>query len=393
MSKSCDNVNKVSIVTNVSLHTFSGTNHEIGVQQGKAGRQQICEALEKIPNYDFVRLMKPRLLPTSLFMALAKRRAERLLKDDVFEYYPKQAQRLNGIAEGAEINLSTILFLQGMELLIGKPSYRLEACSTLAFGPSRTTTEETIVGKNFDYLSVLEPYQLTCETRPKEGYATLGCKMAPLAGMLDGMNEHGLTVTYNLAYTLDEPKCYAPLSMALQEMLDTCKNTDEAAKFIVQAKRGGHDAVLTLADAEGKIKTVEITSNHSATSDATGGQVINTNHYKSNEMQRYEIPRNAVYFGKGALKESLGVRVHESSKQRLKRAQELLKGKEKVDESEIAAILRDHGKDNKPSMLTLCNHGEYGSTLRSVIFYPNRKTMKVLYGKPCQNQYNELKFS
>jgi hypothetical protein len=161
----------------------------------------------------------------------------------------------------------------------------------------------------------------------------------------------------------------------------------------VQAKRGGHDAVLTLADAEGNIKTVEITSNHSATSDATGGQVINTNHYKSNEMQRYEIPRNAVYFGKGALKESLGVRVHESSKQRLKRAQELLKGKEKVDESEIAAILRDHGKDNKPSMLTLCNHGEYGSTLRSVIFYPNRKTMKVLYGKPCQNQYNELNFS
>jgi len=380
-------------VTNVRSYTFTGSHHEVGVQQGQAGRQQIREVLEKIPNYDFVRLMKPRLLPTSLFMTLAKRRAERLLKDDVFEYYPKQAQRLSGIAEGAGINLSTILFLQGMELLIGKPSYRLEACSTLAFGPSRTTTEETIVGKNFDYLSVLEPYQLTCETRPKEGYATLGCKMAPLAGMLDGMNEHGLTVTYNLAYTLDEPKCYAPLSMALQEMLDTCKNTDEAAKFIVQAKRGGHDAVLTLADAEGKIKTVEITSNHSTTSNMTEGQAINTNHYKSNEMQRYEIPRNAVYFGKGTLKESLGVRVHESSKQRLKRAQELLKGKEKVDESEIAAILRDHGKDNKPSMLTLCNHGEYGSTLRSVIFYPNRKTMKVLYGKPCQNQYNELKFS
>jgi hypothetical protein len=156
-------------VTNVRSYTFTGSHHEVGVQQGQAGRQQIREVLEKIPNYDFVRLMKPRLLPTSLFMALAKRRAERLLKDDVFEYYPKQAQRLNGIAEGAGMNLSTILFLQGMELLIGKPSYRLEACSTLAFGPNRTTTEETIVGKNFDYLSVLEPYQLTCETRAERG--------------------------------------------------------------------------------------------------------------------------------------------------------------------------------------------------------------------------------
>jgi hypothetical protein len=112
--------------------------------------------LEKNPNYEFVELMKPHLLPTSLFISLAKRRAERLLKNDVFEYYPKQAQRLSGIAEGAKISLSTVFFLQGMELLIGKPSYRLEACSTLAFGPSRTTTGETIVGKNFDYLNILE---------------------------------------------------------------------------------------------------------------------------------------------------------------------------------------------------------------------------------------------
>jgi len=380
-------------VTHVRLHTFTGSHHEIGVQQGRAGRKQIREALERIPNYDFVRLMKPRLLPTSLFITLAKRRAERLLKNDVFEYYPRQAERLSGIAEGAETSLSTIFFLQGMELLIGKPSYRLEACSTIAFGPSRTTTKETIVGKNFDYVNVLEPYHLTCETRPNEGYATLGCKMSPLAGMLDGINEHGLAVTYNLAYTLDEPKCYAPLSMVLQEMLETCKTTDEAVKFIVQAKRGGHDAVLTLADAGGNIKTVEITSAHSATSDTAGGQVVNTNHYKSNEMQRYEIPRNAVHSGEGVPKDIVGVRLHKSSEQRLKRAQELLKGGEKVDESKITAILRDHGENNEPSLFTICRHGIDASTLRSVIFYPNRKSMKVLYGKPCQNQYDGFKFS
>jgi predicted choloylglycine hydrolase len=380
-------------VTHVRFHAFTGSHHEVGVQQGRAGRQQIREVLEKIPNYEFVKLMKPRLLPTSLFIALAKRRAERLLKKDVFEYYPRQARRLSGIAEGAEVDLSTMFFLQGMELLIGKPSYRVEACSTLAFGPSRTTTGEAIVGKNFDYLNVLEPLQLTCETKPKESYATLGCKMAPLAGMLDGMNEYGLTVTYNLAFAFDEPECYAPLSMALQEMLETCKSTDEAAEFIVKAKRGGHDAVLTLADADGNIKTVEISSNHSATSDTTGGQVVNTNHYKSNEMQRHEIPRNAVFFGKGVRKEDVGVRVHESSEQRLQRAQELLKGREKVDESKIAVILRDHGENNEPSFLTICRHDVDGSTLRSVIFYPNRKSMKVLYGKPCQNQYDEFKFS
>jgi hypothetical protein len=107
---------------------LTGSHHEIGVQQGQAGRQQIDEAMERIPNYDFVRLMKPGLLPSLLFITLAKRRAERLLRNDVFEYYPKQAQRMKGIAEGAEVSLSTIFFLQGMELLIGRPSYQVEAC-------------------------------------------------------------------------------------------------------------------------------------------------------------------------------------------------------------------------------------------------------------------------
>jgi hypothetical protein len=110
-------------------------------------------------------------------------------------------------------------------------------------------------------------------------------------------------------------------------------------------------------------------------------------------MQKHEIPRNAVHSGKGVPKEIVGVRVHESSEQRLKRAQELLKGREKVDENKIAAILRDHGENNEPSLFTICRHGTDASTLRSVIFYPNRKSMKVLYGKPCQNQYDEFKFS
>jgi hypothetical protein len=109
-------------------------------------------------------------------------------------------------------------------------------------------------------------------------------------------------------------------------------------------------------------------------------------------MQQYEIPHNAVYFG-NVPKESLGVRVHESSEQRLKRAKELLKGKTKINNKRIATILRDHGDENKPSMLTICRHDIYASTLRSMIFYPNRKTIKILYGNPCQNEYEEITFS
>lgn len=344
-----------------------------------------------MPNDETIKLMKPRLVPTSLFIALAKRRAAKQLKNDVFQYYPKQAQRLEGIAEGAGMDLPTVLFMLSMELVtVGQTNYRLQACTSLGLSPQRTATGETIIAKNFDYPNGFASYHLTCHTKPTEGYQTLGCTMAPLPGLCDGMNEHGLTVTYNLAYTVEKPKNFTPISLMLQEMLETCTNTVEAVKFITQAKRAG-DALLMLADGEGNLKTVEISSNHAATRGTIDDQIINTNHYHTPEMQKHEIPHNAVFYGK-VPKDFIGVRVHESSEQRLKRAQELMKGEAKMDDGRIAAILRDHGEKNKPSNLTICQHGEFLSTLRSVIFYPRRKTIKVLYGKPCQNEYVEFVF-
>jgi len=377
-------------MSNLVLHSFSGSHYELGLQQGQAVRKLVHEGLESIPDLETIKLMKPTWLPTSLFLALAKRKAAKLLRNDVFELYPKQAQRLKGIADGSKIDMNTAFFLQSMEFLIGKPSFAIQACTSLGFCPQRTSSREPVVAKNFDYLNSLAPYNLTCMSELREGYSTLGCTMAPMPGMLDGMNEHGLTVTYNLAFSTDEPRCFAPLSMALQEMLETCKNTEEAIKFITQAKQGGHDALLMIADADGNIKTVEITSIHSAVREPIEGQIINTNHFHTKEMQRYEIPHDAVYSRK-VPKGLLGLRIHESSEKRLIRAQELLKGK--INENKLISILQDHGKDNEPSMLTICRHDElYASTLRSIIFYPQKRTIKVLYGNPCQNKYEEFKF-
>lgn len=379
-------------MSNLALHSFSGSHYELGFQQGQAVRKLIHEGLESIPDLETFKLMKPRLIPTSLFLVLAKRKAAKLLKDDIFEFYPKQAQRLKGIAVGSRIDMNAAFFLQSMEFLIGKPSFAIQACTSLGFSPERTSSREPVVAKNFDYLNSLAPYNLTCISEPREGYRTLGCTMVPMPGMLDGMNEHGLTVTYNLAFSTDEPRCYAPLSMALQEMLETCKNTEEAIKFITQAKQGGHDALLMIADADGNIKTVEITSTHSGIREPIEGQIINTNHFHTKEMQQYEIPHDAVYSGK-VPKGLLGFRIHESSGKRLKRARELLKGKNHINENKLTSILQDHGKDNKPSSLTICRHDElYASTLRSMIFYPQRRTIKVLYGNPCQNKYGEFEF-
>ena len=376
----------------VDLHTFTGDHYEIGLQQARSNRRLLDQAARDLPTVRPIRLAKPRLMPIQLFLWLAKRRAAKLLQSDVTTYYPKQAERSEGIAEGGALDMPTLLLFQLMELLVspGKSNYSVPGCTSLALEPRRTRSGETIIAKNFDYPNDFSPYHLTCISEPEGRHRTLGCTKVVLPGMLDGMNEHGLTVTYNYGYSTDTPRYYAPVSVVIQEMLETCRNADEAVEFMTRATRTG-GALLTIGDPGGRIRSLEISSNHVAERLPVDGQIVNANHYRTEEMKRWEIPKDAVFSGR-IPKEYHGARVHESSEMRLGRVQELLEGSEQLDEDAITAILRDHGKDNQPSNLTICQHGDFLGTTRSVLFYPKRKRIKVLYGNPCQNSYREFGF-
>ena len=155
-------------MSTINLETFSGTHYEIGVQQGKAVRTLLHQTLEQVPNFAEVKSMKPRFIPMSLFLLLARRRATKTLENDICQYYPNQAERLKGIAEGAGIDLSWAFFAQSMELLVdfGASLVRIPACTSLGFTPQHTTTKETIIGKNFDYPNHFSPLHLTCQTKP-----------------------------------------------------------------------------------------------------------------------------------------------------------------------------------------------------------------------------------
>jgi predicted choloylglycine hydrolase len=385
----------LSLKPRLKMETFTGNHHEIGVQQGEAIHGTMRRMMQALPKLDAFKHMKPALIPTAIFLYFAKRRATELLKEDIFQTYPNQADRMRGIAEGCGMGLPTLMLLQSMEMLIGnitEADYRLEACTCIAFEPERTVTGEPIIAKNFDYLNELSPFHLSCRARPSGRFGTMGCTMAPLPGTLDGMNEHGLTVTYNVGASTDEPEVHAPLSMALQEMLETCRTTGEAVEFITEAKQGGHDALLTIADAEGDVRAVELTPRRSSMRRPSRGLIINTNHYHTEELRRYEIPRNAIWDG-DVLEVPVGQRVFESSERRLMRAEELMEEVERIDEEGIKRILRDHGADGEPSNNTICRHGETSSSLRSMIFYPRQRSMRLLYGQPCQNEYEEFNFS
>jgi hypothetical protein len=355
---------------------FSGSDYEIGFQQGQSNREAIQKALEAIFNLDLVKQSKPKLVPKSLFVMLAKRRADKMLRKDLFRLYPKQAERIRGIADGAAVDIPSLLFVQMLEIV-------LCSCTSIGFLPKATSTGETILAKNFDYLNFSEPYSLVCETQPSNAYKTLCCRMVPLSGALDAMNEHGLAMTYNLARSVDEPECNVPTSVILQEMLETCKNTQEAIDFLNKAKTGGHDGIVTLADSKGNLETVELSCRHLKVREPEGDFVVNTNHYQTADMKSVEIP--AVKAQK--------VQGYRTSSVRFVRAKELLRNKRNIGEELIKTVLRDHGLDSKPSDNTICMHSEKSGTTRSIVMYPNRRLIKVLFGHPCKNEYQEIRFS
>ena len=137
-------------MSTIKLETFSGTHYEIGVQQGKAVRTLLHQTLEQAKDFVEVKNMKPRLLPMSLFLSQARRQASKLLQSDISQYYPNQAERLKGIADGAGIDMSWIFFAQSMELLVtvGPSVFHVPACTSLGFNQQRTKANETIIAKN-----------------------------------------------------------------------------------------------------------------------------------------------------------------------------------------------------------------------------------------------------
>ncbi len=360
----------------IKSQVFSGTDYEIGFQQGQSNRGAIQKALEVIFTLDLVKQSKPKLMPKSLFVTLAKRRADKMLRKDLISFYPKQAERIRGIADGAAADVASLLFIQMLEMI-------LCSCTSIGLLPKATSTFETILAKNFDYMNFTEPYSLVCETQPKEGFKTLCCRMVPLSGALDAINEHGLAMTYNLARSVDEPECNVPTSVILQEMLETCKNTEEAIDFLTKAKTGGHDGIVTLADAKGNLETVELSCRHLKVREPKGDVVVSTNHYQTAEMKSVEIPSEKAQKVQG----------YRTSPIRLERAKELLRNNRNVGEELIKMVLRDHGSENNPSDSTVCMHSKKSGTTRSMIIYPNRRLIKVLFGHPCENEYQEIRFS
>ena len=391
----------------------SGSPFEMGLAQGEALREKIRLGYGSLGALESLRARKPRWLPLAAFLWLAERRAARYLGRSLAEA-PDFGRRIDGISRGAGLRRSAVAMMNAIEPILSSmasctarvgdsaaaddspapevgPSVAPVACSAVAVRGARSASGAPIIARNFDYMPVVQPFFALRSARPARGLRSLEFTTAPMAGALDGMNEHGLAITYNYAYAVDRPtRPGPPISVLIAEALATRRTVAEAAEHITARSRTG-GALLMLADAEGDIASLELSNTRSHLRRPAAGEdfVFHTNAFSSDAMRAVQVPANAVY-AVGAPAPMRGRRLHESAECRDARIAALVEATPRFGPDELQSLLADHGPEGRPSELSPCVHGAVWSTSASLQFFPRERRIRVAYASTCSARYSSF---
>jgi hypothetical protein len=214
--------------------------------------------------------------------------------------------------------------------------------------------------------------------------------MAPFSGTIDGVNEQGLCITYDYAYTTDRRKPSAPISIVIADTLQRCGTVAEAVRWITSRPRWGA-GILMLADACGEIASLELSSTRSQLRTPGDGEnaIFHSNVFWTDHMRKVQVHDDAVYSDKapGCLR---GRSLHESAVKRDERFKNLLAKNQPLDIAALGAIMSDHGSAGDPSSSTICMHSPYWTTTASVQLFPKSRRMRIAFDSACRAQYAEI---
>lgn len=369
--------------------------YQQGCCMGEALRSKIEISQKRLLDYETFRQLQPWWLPEYLFLMMAQWRARTLLEPHVRQVFPEMAQRIAGMAEGSQASIDYLYLFHAMEsanTASVEQAATAAACSALAVRGSRTIDHHAMIAHNFDLVADASALLSIRRNNGPSRLAYIGLSLAPMAGVIDGVNEAGLAITYNYAPTIDTMNEGPPVSFSIERALGQCTNVGDAIGLIEPLMRGG-GALLMLADASGEIASLELSAGHSYVRSAEDRDLLyHTNAFQSDEMRHYEPPRNAV-FGTDAPSALRGVSIFESAEARLNRFEELFCQRTNMATSaadphpfgpqQIHQRMSDHGASNQPDANSICMHGEHWSTLAAVQIFPADRRIRVAYGPAC----------
>jgi predicted choloylglycine hydrolase len=163
-------------------------------------------------------------------------------------------------------------------------------CSTLVIEPERSTTGGPLFGRNFDWLDTkgIAEHTLVIVYKQVGKHAFAEVTVAPICGVISGMNDAGLSLTINeirIKKSKDSSSFNwkgTPLLLAFRRVLEECTTVEEAEKLLRDMPRTT-TCCLTVCDKKGGA-VFEITPKSLEVRNAENGVNCCTNHFRSDKL-------------------------------------------------------------------------------------------------------------
>lgn len=303
---------------------------------------------------------------------------------------PEQAHHLRGVEALAGAFGASPAMLYGfhaVEAETGNLAYSM-GCSSLAFGSANTASGHPKLAYNHDFPPAFEPFLLLRRNLPDEGYRSLAVTYPCLMGAIAGVNEHGLAVSVNQAFATDGGRGRQGIfvTMLVQECLDHCRDVEEAIGLLTEA-RVAAGCMVSLVDAGDDRATVELSPTRACVRrEEDPSRVHYTfNNYRVVDMRQVEVPLGARTTGLHS-----GYDIHLANLTRERRWLQRVRPGRRYDDAAIKDLLSDHD-DGPGDSNTICRHDDILSeTIVSAIMDTRRRSLKVLFGRPCEKTHAEV---
>jgi len=366
------------MMNEMTVVTLTGSPHERGFQHGKTLKDGIHRFYQSWSKMLFD--SSPFKLTEADLLSFAKKNGPYIK-----EYAPDIYQEIEGIAEGAEMDLDKALYMNCFDeeyVFQSLPQLRAgtagapppgalpAGCTSFAAFGQATADGKVYIGQNYDYSSVyLEPVVFRIEQCGDEPGQLIFSHMGVVG--INGVNAAGLAIVENTLAPTDL-RIGVPFPVVMRKALQQPRLSDLVGAIITAPRLSGHNYVIGSPYAAVHLETSATKYHFNYLQDGVFGHA---NHYDYPDMKHLDL-----------LPELLPDSLIRSG-----RMLQLLKsGFGKLDIDALKKVMADHA--DYP--VGICRHederhSELG-TLSTIICRPEDGLMLVTCGNPCVSPFQEF---
>lgn len=367
--------------------TCRGSHFDMGCQQGEWVRPRIPEIFSPLLDNGFtprwLRYVNLNLIGS--VVSLKGVMIEKRHVPNIIKVARPQMKRMSGIASGSGLSLNLLLGITSIEMMAARMDFVM-GCTSLAIGRERSRTGKPLLGYNHDFPLFLRDQIFVRRSVPNKGFSSVQLTYPPLPGCICGVNEAGLAITLNHAFTTENRNHGVPPTIMVQQALDSCRTAEEVVKLLRKAKYSC-GSLVTIIDKSGDMYVCELGRERFGVRKSSDGLCLTLNDYQIAELRAVEVPSDAKFHPRKFPSYFHGHYIHRSNWERRERFETVLDRKRKLTRKDLVGYLGDHNGSGNGDLGTICRHHETADTIATAIIHPQDRMLEVARGYACKARY------